>query len=371
MASTSGIVLAPLGALYGLLTRARLALYRSGALRVEKIDAPVISVGNITTGGTGKTPLVEWLALMLARERYRPCILTRGYGRANARESVVVSDGEHLLAGAAEGGDEPRLLAEKLRGVAAVVSDADRVAAARWALAHLRSDIFILDDGFQHLRIARVFNILTVDATNPWGGRRLLPRGRLREPLRELARADCCVITRAEQAADIDALRAEVSRLTNGRPVFLSRAQTKGLRPVASMSLNESDESSRSSLVPLDSLPQRASAFCALGNPQAFFAHLQADGLTLRHTRAFSDHHVYTQSDIEELEHEALARGAQALLTTAKDGVKLRALGFQLPCYAVEIELEFDDEAAFRRLVLQAIAAWQSSEGKLGDVPST
>ncbi|MDX6695711.1 MAG: tetraacyldisaccharide 4'-kinase [Blastocatellia bacterium] len=372
MASTSGIVLAPLGVLYGLLTGARRALYRRGALRVEKIDAPVISIGNITTGGTGKTPLVEWLALLLAREGHRPCILTRGYGRADARARVVVSDGERVLAGAFEGGDEPRLLAEKLRGVAAVVSDKDRVAAARWALDNLSSDLFILDDGFQHLRIARDFNILTVDATNPWGGRRLLPRGRLREPLRELSRADCCVITRAEQATDIDALRAEVSSLTNGRPVFISRARTKGLRPVAALSSNSfDDESSRGSLLPLDSLPQHVAAFCALGNPRAFFERLRADGLDLRHTRAFPDHHVYTQRDIEQFEHEAQARGALALLTTAKDEVKLRALDFHLPCYAFEIELEFDDEAAFRQSVLQAIAARNSSSGKPGEASST
>jgi tetraacyldisaccharide 4'-kinase len=360
MASTSGIVLAPLGALYGLLMRARLALYRSGALRVQKIDAPVISVGNITTGGTGKTPLVEWLALMLAREHLRPCILTRGYGRTDAGARVLVSDGERVLAEAFEGGDEPRLLAEKLRGVAAVLSDADRVAAARWALENLRSNLFILDDGFQHLRIARDMNILTVDATNPWGGRRLLPHGRLREPLRELRRADCCVITRTEQAADVDSLREEISRLTNGRPVFLSQTRTKGLRPVASMALNESDETSRGSLSSIDSLPQSFAAFCALGNPQAFFKHLRADGLTLMHTRAFPDHHVYTQSDIEQLEHEARAIGARVLLTTAKDSVKLRTLDFHLPCYAVEIELEFDDEAAFRQLILKAIAARRS-----------
>lgn len=355
MASTTGIVLAPLGALYGLLTRARLALYRSGALRVQKIDAPVISVGNITTGGTGKTPLVEWLARLLASQNRRPCILTRGYGRTDESTRVLVSDGERVLADAVEGGDEPRLLAEQLRGVAAVVSDADRVAAARWALEHLHSDVFILDDGFQHLRVARDLNILTVDATNPWGGRRLLPHGRLREPLHQLARADCFVLTRAEQASDIDSLRDEVRQLSGGRPVFLSRTRTTGLRPVVAP--DEPDESSQASLLPVGSLPQNIAAFCALGNPRAFFAHLLADGFDLKRTHAFADHHVYTQSDIEQLEREAQAHGAQALLTTAKDGVKLRKLDFQLPCYTVEIELEFNDEESFRQLILQAIAA--------------
>jgi tetraacyldisaccharide 4'-kinase len=357
MTSATGIVLGPLGALYGLAIRARLALYRRGALRVHRIDAPVVSVGNITTGGTGKTPLVEWLARDLARRNHRPCILTRGYGRDRAGRRVLVSDGERLLADALEGGDEPRLLAERLMGAAAVLSDADRVGAARWAMAALRSDLFILDDGFQHLRIARDLNILTIDATNPWGGRRLLPYGRLREPLRELERADCCVITRAEQARGVEALREEVWRRSGGRPVFLTNVRTRGLRLMTHTPLTEAQSSS--ALLPAREAPQRVAAFCALGNSQAFFEHLQADGFTLAYTRAFPDHHVYTQSDIEAVEREARSGGAQALLTTAKDEVKLRALDFQLPCYVVEIELEFDDEAAFRQLVLRAVNSHQ------------
>ena len=335
--------------------RARLALYRRGALRVHKLGVPVISVGNLTTGGSGKTPLVEWLARQLAFENRRPCILTRGYGRANASERVLVSDGKRVLVDARQGGDEPCLLAERLLGLAAVISDADRVAAAHWALVNLRSDLFILDDGFQHLRVARDLDIVTVDATNPWGGGRLLPYGRLREPVRELARADCCVITRAEQATDIDSLRAEVKRRSSERPVFLSRVRTTGLRPVTALPLSEAERAGSTSLLPLSEMPKGVGAFCALGNPQPFFAQLRQEDCALTYTRAFIDHHVYTQSDVEALEHEAQARGAQALLTTAKDGVKLRALSFRLPCYVIEIELEFDDVAAFRQLVLRAI----------------
>jgi tetraacyldisaccharide 4'-kinase len=337
--------------------RARRALYHRGALRVHKLGAPVISVGNITTGGTGKTPLVEWLARVLAGGHRRPCILTRGFGRKDENARVLVSDGERVLADVAEAGDEPRLLAERLLGVAAVVSDADRVTAARWALEHLHCDLFLLDDGFQHLRVARDLNILTVDATNPWGGGRLLPHGRLREPLREVMRADCCVITRAKHAADIDSLREEVKRRSKGRPVFLADTRTVGLRAADLTPAHEPLELSSSSLLPVSGAPKHVAAFCALGNPQAFFSHLQADGFSLKHTRAFADHHSYTQSDIEALEDAALARGAEALLTTAKDAVKLRSLKFQLPCYVVEVELEFDDEAAFRQLVLRTIAA--------------
>src|SRR5215213_3309961 len=149
------LALAPLGMLYGAVTRARLRLYGSGLLKSERVGAPVVSVGNLTAGGTGKTPLVEWAARALAREGLRACVLTRGYGRADERRRVVASDGARVLAEAAECGDEPRLLAERLLGVAAVVCDRDRVAAARWAREELGAEVFVLDDGFQHLRSAR------------------------------------------------------------------------------------------------------------------------------------------------------------------------------------------------------------------------
>ena len=348
-------MLAPLGVVYGAAMRARLALYRVGAFRSHRIDAPVISVGNITTGGTGKTPLVEWLARAVAGDGFRVCILTRGYGRASAMR-VVVSDGTRLLADAREGGDEPRLLAEQLLGVAAVVSDADRVAAARWARENLTSDVFILDDGFQHLRIARDLDIVTIDGAKPWGGGQMLPRGRLREPLKNLERAGLIVITRSELAADLAALRAEAERLSDGRAaIFTTRTRTSGLRPLDTTLHVTASPGSHHPAAVLPSL-QPAAAFCALGNPQAFFRHLRRDGHDLNHTRAFADHHRYTQRDVDALTNEAVERGARALLTTAKDAVKLRALRFALPCYVVEIALEIAEEDRMLAVVRQAIS---------------
>ena len=294
MKESSGIILAPLGALYSAVTRARRALYKTGALKVHKIVAPVISIGNITTGGTGKTPLVEWSARALAREGLRACVLTRGYGRA---------------------------------------------------------DVFVLDDGFQHLRIARDLDIVTLDATAPWGGGRLLPRGRLREPPAALARAGCVVITRAELAGDLENLRAEAVRLSGGRAaVISSRVRTRALSPLnaASDSPNAEHEGR--------SVASPAAAFCAVGNPRAFFEHLRRDGLELRHARAFPDHHAFTQKDVEEVAREAARRGARALLTTAKDAVKLRGFDFPLPCYVVETELEFEDEGRLLGLIREALS---------------
>ena len=203
--------------LYGAVTRTRLSLYRRGTFHTTKLDRPVISVGNITTGGTGKTPLVEWVAKTFAAKGKKVCILTRGYGRKDPHLQVIVSDGYGVLASPSEAGDEPYLLATKLTGQAAVISSADRIAAGQEAIKDFGTDCFVLDDGFQHLRLARDLNIVTIDATNPWGGGRLLPYGRLRETLEGLSRADCVVITRCDQVESVDALRDEILR-ADGRP---------------------------------------------------------------------------------------------------------------------------------------------------------
>jgi tetraacyldisaccharide 4'-kinase len=319
----------------------------------------VISVGNLTAGGTGKTPLVEWVARAVASEGLRACVLTRGYGREDESRRVLVSDGGRVLASVSEGGDEPVLLAESLAGVAPVVCDRDRVAGARWARERLGAQVFVLDDGFQHMRIARDLDIVTLDATEPWGGGHMLPRGLLREPVNALARADCVVITRSDLTHDLESLRDEVTRLTSAR-VIVSRVRTRGLRRIGEQ-LTTGEENARTKVESLTDVETLAAAgpvaaFCGVGNPRAFFEQLRKQGLDLRHTRPFPDHHAYTRGEVETFSREAEVVGARALLTTAKDAVKLRAHAFTLPCYVVEIELEFDDEGSLRRLVKEVIS---------------
>lgn len=347
MNSAVTFALTPLGQLYGAAMKARRALYHSGRLRVHQLPAPVISVGNLSTGGTGKTPLVEWIARNLARTGQRVCILTRGYGRQSADNRVVVSNGEEVISDAAEAGDEPLLLAETLKGLAAVISDADRVSAAHWAFENLHSQVFVLDDGFQHLRVARDLNILTIDATNPWGNRKLLPAGILRESPAELARADCIVITRADDPNASEELRREIATQTD-RPIFCSRMRLKGLRAVTSKLGQRStagDEIRESSIA----------AFCGLGNPESFFSLVRRGGYRLAHTQVFRDHHTYTQSDINHVVQDSIARGARFLLTTGKDEVKLRSLDFELPCYSVEISIEIEEADKLERLIAVAL----------------
>ena len=327
------LILPPLSTLYGAVTRTRLALYRRGTFRTTKLERPVISVGNITAGGTGKTPLVEWVAKTLAAAGKKVCILTRGYGRQNPQQQVVVSDGTTVLAAPAEAGDEPYLLATNLLGSAAVISNADRISAGRYAIENFNTDCFVLDDGFQHLRLARDLNIVTIDATNPWGGGQLLPHGFLREPPSSLIRADCVVLTRCDQVENVAALRAEITDLIRGRPIFESRMKALN----AAISIGP------------------VAAFGAVGNPGSFFAQLRKHGYEIVIEKAFTDHHSYTQKDVDTLIAAAAQAGAKGLVTTAKDAVKLRSLSFSLPWHVFEIEIEIENESAITDLIRAAL----------------
>ena len=327
------LILPPLSVLYNAVTRTRLSLYRRGTFHATKLDRPVISIGNITTGGTGKTPLVEWVARAVSAEGKKVCILTRGYGRDNPDRMVIVSDGRTILATPSEAGDEPFLLATNLLGGAAVISSADRVAAGTEAIEQFDTDCFVLDDGFQHLRLERDLNIVTIDATNPWGGGHLLPYGRLREPLSGLKRADCIVITRTDQARNIDELEPEIRKHAGDVPVFHSRMNTSRITR-----LNHSPET----LVP------PVAAFCAVGNPSSFFDSLTHEVVL---QKAFPDHHRYSQPEIDSLIDAARSAGANSLITTAKDAVKLRSLSFSLPCYVVEIEPRIENAEELIRLI--------------------
>ncbi|MFN2531438.1 MAG: tetraacyldisaccharide 4'-kinase [Pyrinomonadaceae bacterium] len=340
--SLSAPILMPLSSLYGVITRARLSLYRKGAFRSFKLQRPVISVGNITTGGTGKTPLVGWIAKRLAASGKRTCILTRGYGRRNPNSRVLVSDFDTVFASAADAGDEPYMLACQLEGIAAVISDSDRFSAAIEATNHLNPDCFLLDDGFQHLRLARDLDIVTIDATNPWGGGKLLPAGRLRENKAGLSRVDCVVVTRSDQAPDVTTLRSEIEQLTNNRSLFLSRMVPRGVH-----ALHNS---------PNMSLPlKNVAAFCAVGNPQSFYSHLETTGCDVVLRRTFRDHHAYSQEDIDHLQIKAKQARAELLITTAKDAVKIAGLSFSLPCYVLDFQIEIENEDRFFEVICTAI----------------
>jgi tetraacyldisaccharide 4'-kinase len=366
----------PFSWLYGTITNIRNALYERGVLKSYSLGAPTVSVGNITVGGTGKTPFVAFVAEVLAERGAKVCILTRGYGRAHPRERVLVSDGEKVLVDARKAGDEPFELANKLLGKALVAADADRVAAAGWTREKFGITAFVLDDGFQHRRAKRDLDIVLIDATNPFGNSKPLPFGILREPLKNLVRAGLIVITRADlvSAGQISNLKSRISKFNPDCPVFTAENKISKITELRQFNAKMQRRKDAKTEESFEENPEhetrnpeletrKAAAFCALGNPSNFFEQLRRENFTLTATREFPDHHRYTADDITKLEKEAARSGAEILLTTAKDAVKLTHLNFETPCFVVESKLVFDDEKKLREMLggVPEVPEFQSS----------
>lgn len=336
-------LLSPFGKIYGRVMDVRNALYDRGTFKSYPLGRRTISVGNLTTGGTGKTPLVAYIAKTLLESGEKPCILTRGYGRKDAKRRVLVSDGKKVLVDAEIGGDEPVELARKLNGEVVIVADPDRVAAAKWALSEFDISSFILDDGFQHRRAQRDLDIVCIDATNPFGNGRILPAGSLRESLTGLRRADAIVLTRSDQAGNLDEIEENIRKRNRTVPMFKARTTLLGFAE-----LNEFQADMRS----VQSLNKPFFAFTGIGRPEQFFASIKKNGISLSGDRSFADHHRFTQADVAALEDEAKLHRVEALITTAKDAVKLDQLKFELPCYVAVTETVIDDVEAFRGFIV-------------------
>lgn len=288
---------------YGGAVRVRNYYYDANAT-VRRSGVPVVSVGNLTVGGTGKTPLVAWLVREAQAAGLRPAVVSRGYRGSAGRGPLLVSSGDGPLVGPERCGDEPYLLARMLPG-AAVVVGADRVAGAR-AAAGTGADLVLLDDGFQHRRLARDLDLVLLDASNPFGNYRLLPAGILREPLTALARADAVIVTRSRPGESLVVLERVIRRYHPKTPIFRA-----GHRPVGFVD-------SLGAPVPK---PRRAVVFCGIGNPHPFLADLDSEGIEVVALRVYRDHHRYVAEDARTLTALARARDA-ALVTTEKDLVR-------------------------------------------------
>lgn len=317
-------LLLSLSRLYGAGVAARLALYRHGLFRVRSATRPVVSIGNVASGGTGKTPFVRWLAGELLRRGRHPSILTRGYGRSS-RGTVVVSDGRGALASVAASGDEPALLARALPGVP-IVADARRVrAAARAETLETPVDLHLLDDGFSHVGLARDVDVVLVDATAPDAGGALLPAGLLREPLVSLARADLIVVTKTDQA-DPEAAREVARRFAPGIPVFHARTEVLGVH----------DREGRR-VDPSDLPPGTTVAVAGIARPDAFRATLGALCVEPAAFLPFRDHEPYGPGTLGRIERVLEETGATAVVATEKDAVKLEK-GLGAPVFRVAVE---------------------------------
>jgi len=319
----------------------RRAGYETGLFKTRRLAKPVVSVGNLTVGGTGKTPLVVYIAQILLRQGWKPAILTRGYGRRDEQEIIAVSPDAESRDDPREIGDEPAVLARLLPGVPMVVC-ADRFRAGQAAEERFGIDVHVLDDGFQHWALERDLDVVTLDATQEISNWAVLPAGRQRESLSALRRAEIIVITRTE-SADPKPLQNLVLKVHPAANVFLSRTNLLGWR----------DAMSGERVAPPEISPAGFAAFCGIGNPRVFFGNLRRWGFSLTAEDAFPDHHVYTGREIQGLASRAREKGATALLTTEKDAVKLRKEWSPgLPILACKIASEILEAGSFEGILL-------------------
>jgi tetraacyldisaccharide 4'-kinase len=318
------LLLWPLSVLYSIVSRVRAWCYARGIFRNRKLPGTVISVGNLSAGGTGKTPMVLWIAERLAEEGKHAAILTRGY-RGTSEASTKDDAGTQ---GVPES-DEVALLRDRLSGKVQLGVGADRYKNGE-VLARHGVDWFVVDDGFQHLRLARDADIVLLDATDPFGGGSTLPSGRLREPVSAIRRADLVVITRSVQAP-VPAIEGIIRRHSKS-PIFYAATQLVGVYRLPRLDV---------ALPPEDWRRARFLAFCGIGNPPAFFGDLRAWGFQVVGERSFADHHVYSGQESRELEQLASSSGADALLCTEKDVWNLRHVQFAaLPVYCCRIAFQ-------------------------------
>lgn len=284
-----------LALIYGSAVRLRNLGYQWGILRSHAVDVPVISIGNITAGGTGKTPLVIWLCNYLQNKGIRSSILTRGYKTQ-----------------AGDISDEPALLAKSCNGTSVVINP-NRLAGAHKAVSVHGAQAIVMDDGFQHRKLWRDLDIVAVDATCPFGHGHVLPAGLLREPESGLARASAVVITRADQVSE-DELSAIEQRIRRHAPA-ISIAKTAHTLSHAVSYPNQA--------IPLaDLCNHKVYTFCGIGNPNAFFDSLKRNNIDLCGSKIFDDHHAYTAADLEQIFTDAAACGATVILCTQKDWIK-------------------------------------------------
>jgi tetraacyldisaccharide 4'-kinase len=313
-----------IGALW---SRVRNHLYDKGVLSTVRPKEFVISIGNLTWGGTGKTSLTSYLAKFLINEGFKVGILSRGYHR-NSHGAVVVSDGHQLKCAWQHAGDEPYWLAHSIRQAAVVVAES-RVEGLP-VLSQFQPDVILLDDAFQHRRIERDLNLVLIDSTENILDLHVLPFGKLREPVDGLNRANAIILTHSRNS------NPETVKAVSGYgvPVYHANYQAPNF-----------EYSGKS-----------VAAFCGIASPQHFQRLLIDNGSKVVLFREFPDHHVYSQSELAELEQDASRMGAEFIVTTAKDAVKLNANQFQLPLGIVDAEFVIEEKELFNAWILKSLA---------------
>ena len=336
MALICHILLFPLyllSLLYGIAVKTRLLLYRAGLLETKKLDCPVISVGNITIGGTGKTPAVEYICRNLTKRGIKVAVLSRGYKGKAKGDINTVSDGKDVLLGPDEAGDEPFMLAKKLEGVPVIVGP-DRFKTGQYVLEKFNPQVIVLDDGFQHVRLHRDMNIMVVDGNKIFGNSFIFPRGPLREPLSGIKRSDMIFVNckATSSAESMDFTGDHIKDV----PIFKGH-----YRPVKFKSIKGKDS------IDLKEIKGKEIAVVsAIADPASFIRLLNTLGCRVVKEFTYPDHHAYGTSEIEDIIKDSKALGAKYIVTTEKDAVKLKQLYFEedISLYFLEITLDMQDK---------------------------
>ncbi len=305
----------PFSPIYALGMSLRQKAYQCGLFHVHRVDRPVISIGNICLGGTGKTPHVIAMAHRLRAEGLRPAIVSRGYGGRAGSGPVVVSDGETCLSQAETCGDEPFMMASSLSGVPVIVGS-NRFACAQTAIKRFDATVILLDDGFQHMALFRDLDIVLLPAKAPFGTRNVFPGGDLREPINALKRASAIILTKCEQVPgnSLDLIKTEVRKESGSIPIFSSYTCFSRIRMATGARAGE-----KSSNLPVY-------CFCAIAMPEPFAALVAKQGMAVVGEKFFEDHHQFSKEELEGVFVMARRAGAKMILTTAKDFARIQGL---------------------------------------------
>jgi len=341
-----------LSLLYRIGVQIRAYCYQKGWLKSHRLACIVISVGNLTVGGTGKTPMTIYLARLCQRIGYRSVIVCRGYKGSASEPGGIVSDGQTVRMTYTDAGDEPLMIARQLQNIPVVIGS-NRYRAGCLAISKFAPDVIILDDGFQHLKLARDINLILLDYTHPFGNTLLLPGGPLREPLQALKRADACIFTRCDNqhSPEHDKIRQKINLLRNRRPLFktVHRPVIRGMVPAGTM-LPDGCLAAYHRPVASGKLETEAIAvfgFCGLAHNANFKNTLKPLGFQMAGFSEFPDHYGYTDKDIRTIQTSAVACGAKQMVTTDKDYTRLdSAVIWPVDLIVVGVEIQFAGNAS-------------------------
>jgi tetraacyldisaccharide 4'-kinase len=341
------VLLSPLyllSLIYRFLVHSRQTLYSRGILQSCALPCRVISIGNITLGGTGKTPTAIYLAQLFQARGMKTVVLSRGYKGTSSEKAAVVSDGKKILLDVREAGDEPFLLSQALPGVPVIIGK-NRVVSGQRAIEQFSPEIVILDDGFQHIQLKRDVDIVLIDLHYGFGNGHLVPRGMLREPLSAMKRADIFLLTKRTGSREDQAVEEKIISLTAGAPTFFTHYEINGLT-----TLHDAQQTDLRTLQ-----GKKVLALSGIGNPHYFSYLLRLNGLSVAEEVILPDHHNYTPQDVSML-GEYLDR-VDCIVTTAKDSSKMdREMFKELPILTLEVMLKIQDEQGFKEALFKHIS---------------